>query len=153
MEEVLADVMEATRRAGRAIMKVRVRGFTSEKKSDNSPVTEADTLSDKIIRESLSKYHWPFLSEEKTGGPREELGQRRVLVVQPPGRIDGRPGRVTEPFLVGRPRPEIDPLVPGDPVVAQGEADGGAAGNGQDQRQKNGAVEKPVVRQSGLAPP
>ena len=41
-ESLLALAFELAARAGEIILSVRARGFTTERKADRSPVTEAD---------------------------------------------------------------------------------------------------------------
>lgn len=65
-EKELLAAIEAGKRASVKIMEIYKRGFDVEIKSDNSPVTEADKLADKIIYEYLHKEfpQYAFLTEE-----------------------------------------------------------------------------------------
>ena len=65
MEDILLHGIAIARKAGEAILQSRKEGFETRMKDDNSPVTNADLLSDNIICEGLSRYGWPILSEEK----------------------------------------------------------------------------------------
>jgi 3'(2'), 5'-bisphosphate nucleotidase len=72
------------REAGRAILKVYESGFTVEVKSDNSPVTEADTAAEAIILRGLRRLtpDIPIVAEEEvaaTGAPKD-IGDRFWLV-------------------------------------------------------------------------
>jgi 3'(2'), 5'-bisphosphate nucleotidase len=59
---------KAARDAGAIIMSFRQHGMTAEKKSDDSPVTEADKAADAFICEELRRLtpHIPIVSEEGT---------------------------------------------------------------------------------------
>ncbi|HVX52557.1 MAG TPA: 3'(2'),5'-bisphosphate nucleotidase CysQ [Chitinophagaceae bacterium] len=50
--------------AGEKILEVYNREFTIETKSDNSPLTEADKLSHKVIKQALGETGFKILSEE-----------------------------------------------------------------------------------------
>lgn len=56
--------IEASLKAGVEILKIYEKNFDINYKEDNSPVTEADLISNEIIKQTLSKYNLPFLSEE-----------------------------------------------------------------------------------------
>lgn len=60
--------------AGKAIMEIYKRDFAVEYKDDKSPLTEADTVSNKIICDALEKEYpeIPILSEENKEVPYEE---------------------------------------------------------------------------------
>jgi len=70
--------LEAAIEAGIAIMEVYNRNFNVVKKTDNSPLTEADVQAHTIISAVLNKSGIPILSEEGTQTPyatRSEWGQ------------------------------------------------------------------------------
>lgn len=73
----------ACREAGEAIRAVRQRGFAVERKSDESPVTEADRAAEAILLAALA-HHAPGIpvvaEEEVAAGRVPELGDRFFLV-------------------------------------------------------------------------
>lgn len=71
MKNMIINLSEISREAGKAIMKARSSGFKISCKKDNSPVTEADLASNKVIMTALSKLYpeIPVLSEEGTDIP------------------------------------------------------------------------------------
>jgi len=81
---LLAAIEAASREAGAAIMKVYESGFTVDLKSDNSPVTEADTAAEAIILRALHALtpDIPVVAEEQVAahGLPEETGDRFWLV-------------------------------------------------------------------------
>ena len=56
--------IEAAIKAGQAIMEIYQTDFKSETKDDDSPITEADLSSNRIIKEILGKSGHYILSEE-----------------------------------------------------------------------------------------
>ncbi|EDZ62247.1 3(2),5 -bisphosphate nucleotidase [Sulfurimonas gotlandica GD1] len=62
----IKDIKQIALKAGKAIMDIYEKDFTIEYKDDNSPLTEADLKSNKIICDSLKKLYpeIPILSEE-----------------------------------------------------------------------------------------
>jgi len=65
MEPGFADIMlNASLEAGAAIMGYYRNGFAVERKTDASPVTDADKTADKIIRRHLEQTGIPVISEE-----------------------------------------------------------------------------------------
>ncbi len=76
---------EAAIAAGREIIKVYKKNFSSKLKKDNSPITEADLNSNKIIKKILSKTGHGILSEEDKDN-KKRLKQDRVWIVDP---LDG----------------------------------------------------------------
>jgi len=60
----IRDIKNVAREAGREILKYYSKEYYISQKSDNTPVTEADLASDRIIRAGLNKYNIPILSEE-----------------------------------------------------------------------------------------
>lgn len=97
LEELARDLIPAVRRAGAEIMAVsRKAGMKTRKKSDSSPVTEADEKAEVIVLEALSKIapEVPVVAEEHTarhGLPDEQ--KRQFFLVDP---LDG-----TKEFLRG----------------------------------------------------
>ncbi|MEQ1704511.1 MAG: 3'(2'),5'-bisphosphate nucleotidase CysQ [Rickettsiales bacterium] len=91
----LVSACEIAREAGHIIMVYFSDGYTSNKKSDNSPVTEADIAANKYIIEKLTAIapHIPIIAEED-----EILGSsehKRFFLVDP---LDG-----TRSFVRGEP--------------------------------------------------
>lgn len=86
MERLLGEMILAVKEASEAVMKVYQRKFEIKIKDDASPVTEADLLSDKIIRARLEKYSdIAFLSEEEQDDL-SRLNKEAIFVVDP---LDG----------------------------------------------------------------
>jgi 3'(2'), 5'-bisphosphate nucleotidase len=67
-------LLDIARRAGTEIMQVYARDFGVDIKEDNSPLTEADRLSNKVIVESLQSLYpgTPIISEENKTVPYSE---------------------------------------------------------------------------------
>ncbi len=69
-ENDIHHILETIIRAGQEVMKIYTGGFSVETKADNTPVTAADRMSQKIIREALQEIRdsegrpYPFLGEE-----------------------------------------------------------------------------------------
>ncbi len=81
----LEIAFQAAIEAGKAVMDVYKKDFSSKQKSDNSPITEADLKSNEIIKRILSKTDHFILSEEdKDDEKRLELN--KVWIVDP---LDG----------------------------------------------------------------
>jgi myo-inositol-1(or 4)-monophosphatase len=92
--EVLVD---AVRKAGKAVMRLASAGFETQLKEDGSPVTSADLEVNRILKDALSR-RFPqdgWLSEEDPDQV-ARLEQKRVWVVDP---IDG-----TKYFMTGVPQ-------------------------------------------------
>lgn len=81
----LRVAIDAALEAGRAVMEVYSRNFSSETKHDNSPITEADIKSNQIIKEALKKSGHRVLSEEDRDD-QGRLEQDFVWIVDP---LDG----------------------------------------------------------------
>lgn len=77
--------VEAALSAGEQVMRVYGEQFSHTLKNGHEPVTEADTLSDEIIRKILSPAGYAILSEEKED-IEERIGRERVWIVDP---LDG----------------------------------------------------------------
>lgn len=77
--------LKAATKAGREIMKVYEKDFSSKMKEDGSPITIADLKSNKIIKEILSKTGHKILSEEDKDD-KKRLDENRVWIVDP---LDG----------------------------------------------------------------
>ena len=77
--------IEAATKAGKAIMEIYQTNFESKTKEDNSPITEADLASNRIIKEILEKSGHYILSEEDADDE-SRLNEKTVWVVDP---LDG----------------------------------------------------------------
>ena len=58
------DIIAIARKAGDGILNIYNKNFSVNYKDDNSPLTEADLVSNSIITASLENYGVPILSEE-----------------------------------------------------------------------------------------
>ena len=69
------QIIDIAKRAGNVIMEIYNKDFDFYMKSDNSPLTEADLTSNKVIVEGLKELtpHFPILSEESS---KEEIKGR-----------------------------------------------------------------------------
>ncbi len=86
-EEQLDCALKAGISVIKPIMDIYNRGFDVEIKEDNSPVTEADKLADKLIREFLHKCYptYAFLTEESEDN-KSRLNNDYVWIIDP---VDG----------------------------------------------------------------
>jgi len=79
LPDLIPDVLEIARAAGRVIMEVyeSEADFGVEQKADNSPVTRADRAADRVIRDALGALVplWPVISEESKLPSYEERRQ------------------------------------------------------------------------------
>lgn len=64
MTSLLTNVIKIAKKAGQEVLKKYHQDYQIFTKYDQSPVTEADYFSEKIIIDGLKKYGWPILSEE-----------------------------------------------------------------------------------------
>lgn len=86
-EELLSKCLKVAFRAGLEIVEVYKRNFDIELKEDNSPLTEADLRSHKVIQKSLEETGIPILSEEGRNISYEERKSwERLWIVDP---LDG----------------------------------------------------------------
>ena len=77
--------IDAALKAGDAIMDIYQTDFKSELKEDKSPITKADLISNKIIKEILGKSGHYILSEEDADDD-ERLEQKMLWIIDP---LDG----------------------------------------------------------------
>ena len=85
-EKELASMVSAVKEASEEIMRIYKAGFNIKMKEDNSPVTDADLASNKIIRKHLSEFKdISWLSEEDADNL-ERLKAKRIWVIDP---LDG----------------------------------------------------------------
>lgn len=91
-EKELNAAIEAGLKAKKVVLDYYYNGFDVEIKSDNSPVTDADKASDKVIREYLSERFkdYAFLTEESLDD-KKRLESDYVWIIDP---VDG-----TEDFV------------------------------------------------------
>ena len=81
----LEIALKAAIEGGREIIKVYSKDFSLQLKSDDSPITDADLKSNKIIKEILSKTKYQILSEEDKDN-KELLKQNKIWIIDP---LDG----------------------------------------------------------------
>ena len=77
--------IKAAEEAGNTILKIYEKGFETFTKTDNSPVTDADLQSNKIIKEILSVTKHSILSEEDVDD-KNRLSNDMVWIIDP---LDG----------------------------------------------------------------
>ena len=83
--EIVNYISKLIRQAGQAALSFYGKNYNINDKGNDSPVTEADLASEKIILEGLQKYGYGILSEE-THDDRSRLKKDRVWIVDP---LDG----------------------------------------------------------------
>jgi 3'(2'), 5'-bisphosphate nucleotidase len=95
-DALLELAVSLTRQAGAAIMAVRAAGFAVDRKSDQSPVTEADRVAEALIVEGLraAAPEIPVVAEEEVSAGIETAPAARFWLVDP---LDG-----TREFAAGR---------------------------------------------------
>jgi 3'(2'), 5'-bisphosphate nucleotidase len=64
MKELLEQTIKASIDAGKRILEIYEKDFSIETKSDESPLTEADTAANEVINSYLNKTGIPIISEE-----------------------------------------------------------------------------------------
>ena len=77
--------IKAAQEAGNIILKIYEKGFNTFTKTDNSPVTDADLKSNKIIKEILSVTKHSILSEEDVDD-KNRLSNDMIWIIDP---LDG----------------------------------------------------------------
>ncbi len=77
--------IDATEKAGKAIMEIYGGNYETSTKSDDSPITEADLKSNEIIKKILSKTNHSILSEEDKDD-QSRLLEEIIWIVDP---LDG----------------------------------------------------------------
>ena len=74
----LGKIIDGLEKAGDKILEVYETDFSTEKKDDDSPITQADIESNKILKEVLGETGITILSEEdvddKKDYPRKKFG-------------------------------------------------------------------------------
>ncbi len=81
----LGKIIDGMIKAGEKILEVYETDFSTEKKDDDSPITQADIESNKILREVLGETGITILSEEDADD-KKRLSEERVWIVDP---LDG----------------------------------------------------------------
>ncbi len=84
-KEILNQVLNVIKQAGKMVMSFYNKDYQIKDKGNDSPVTEADLASEKIILKGLSKYDYGVLSEE-TEDDKTRLKKERVWIIDP---LDG----------------------------------------------------------------
>lgn len=142
---LLSLAADLARRAGRAILAVRARGFEVASKSDGSPVTPADRTAEALILEGL-RAATPTIAvvaeEEVAAGKRVEPGSQFWLVDPLDGTRDFSAGQNEFTVNIGlvRDRRVVLGVVA---VPALGELFGGIVGRGAWKRTITG--ERPIA--------
>lgn len=85
LNKILEDVITVIRQAGNTVMSFYNKDYRVQDKGNDSPITEADLASEKIILEGLKKYDYGILSEETTDD-KSRLEKDRVWIIDP---LDG----------------------------------------------------------------
>ncbi len=92
MPEELIELIPIMKKAGEEVLKIYSKDFKIYTKHDNSPVTDADLLVEKILLENLKKFDYGLISEET---PREDVRfeKEKIWVIDP---IDGTKGFINK---------------------------------------------------------
>ena len=78
--------VDAITLAGEAVMEIYKQDFSISFKNDDEPITEADTKSNHIIENLISKTQHPILSEERKDNKDLRINSQKVWIVDP---LDG----------------------------------------------------------------
>ena len=81
----LEKIIDEMVKAGERILEVYETDFSTEKKDDDSPITQADIESNKILKEVLGQTGITILSEEDVDD-KNRLSEEKVWIVDP---LDG----------------------------------------------------------------
>ena len=81
----LEKILEGIVRAGEKIIEIYETDFSTEKKEDDSPITQADIESNRILKEVLEETGITILSEEDIDD-KKRLSEEKVWIVDP---LDG----------------------------------------------------------------
>lgn len=84
-EEILEKAIKTAKKAGQAALSFYNSDYEVKDKGGDSPLTQADLESNKIILESLSEFGFGILSEETEDSP-ERLKENKVWIIDP---LDG----------------------------------------------------------------
>ncbi|MDC0169720.1 3'(2'),5'-bisphosphate nucleotidase CysQ [Candidatus Nitrosopelagicus sp.] len=81
----LGKIIDGVVKAGEKVLEVYETDFSTEKKDDDSPITQADIESNKILKEILGQTGITILSEEDTDD-KKRLSEEKVWIIDP---LDG----------------------------------------------------------------
>jgi len=81
----LGKILEGIVRAGEKVIEIYETDFSTEKKEDDSPITQADIESNKILKEILGETGITILSEEDADD-KKRLSEEKIWIVDP---LDG----------------------------------------------------------------
>ena len=81
----LGKIIDGIVRAGEKILEVYETDFSTEKKDDDSPITQADIESNKILKEVLGDTGISILSEEDVDD-KKRLSEEKIWIIDP---LDG----------------------------------------------------------------
>ena len=81
----LGKIIDGIEKAGEKILEVYETDFSTEKKDEDSPITQADIESNKILKEVLGETGITILSEEDIDD-KKRLSEEKVWIVDP---LDG----------------------------------------------------------------
>ena len=81
----LGKIIDGIVKAGEKVLEVYETDFSTEKKDDDSPITQADIESNKILKEVLGKTGITILSEEDTDD-KKRLSDDKIWIIDP---LDG----------------------------------------------------------------
>ncbi|MFA6624293.1 MAG: 3'(2'),5'-bisphosphate nucleotidase CysQ [Bacilli bacterium] len=85
-ESILREMIKAVQESSLEIMRIYKNGFDIRIKSDESPVTDADIASDKIIRNKLSVFNEIAWLSEEDADDLSRLNKRELFIIDP---LDG----------------------------------------------------------------
>ena len=96
----LGKIIDGMINAGEKVLEVYETDFSTEKKDDDSPITQADIESNKILKEVLGKTGITILSEEDVDD-KKRLSDDKIWIIDP---LDGTTDFVnrTGEFKIGR---------------------------------------------------
>ena len=81
----LGKIIDGVVRAGEKVLEVYETDFSTEKKDDDSPITQADIESNKILKEVLGQTGIAILSEEDVDD-KKRLSEEKIWIIDP---LDG----------------------------------------------------------------
>ena len=81
----LEKILDGVVRAGEKIIEIYNTDFSTEKKDDDSPITQADVESNKILKEVLEETGIAILSEEDVDD-KKRLSEEKIWIIDP---LDG----------------------------------------------------------------
>ena len=81
----LEKILDGVVKAGEKIIEIYNTDFSTEKKDDDSPITQADIESNKILKDVLEKTGITILSEEDADD-KKRLSEEKIWIIDP---LDG----------------------------------------------------------------